>query len=268
MHPTLDERAILERGACRVTEALVEPRRVLGPHTHREARITFVTAGSYKETVGTSEWNCRPLGIVLMPAGVVHADSVGGAPLRIVSVAIDRPFEELDALGPAMLHPSADAFGDRVARIHADLRTELTFADAPAVLAIEALCYEALACAMRSRAVRSASLDSRLDDVELYLRANVTRTVTLGDVARAFDMSPTQLARSFRRRHGAGLGGFVRRLRVELALPRLRDGREPLPSIAADLGFCDASHFARVFKSVTGVPPIAIRNASQSSQNV
>jgi AraC family transcriptional regulator len=262
------ERTVLVRGTCRVTEAVVEPRRVVGPHAHQEARITFVTAGSYKETVGEVEWACRPLGIVLMPAGVVHADAAGGAPVRIVSVAFDRAFGELDALGPAMLHPSNDAFGDRVARIHADLRTELTFADEPAVMAIEALCYEALACAMRARTCRSASLDSKLDDVELYLRSNVARNVTLAGVAGRFEMTPSQLARGFRRRHGAGIGAFVRRMRIEMAMPRLRDGRDPLPAIAADLGFCDASHFTRVFKSVVGVPPIAIRSTSQSSKSV
>jgi AraC family transcriptional regulator len=267
MHPR-SERTVLVRGTCRVTEAVIEPRRVVGPHTHDEARFTFVTAGSYKETVGDVEWACRPLGIVLMPAGVVHADALGGAPVRIVSVAFDRTFVELDALGPAMLHPSSDAFGDRIARIHADLQTELTFADEPAVMAIEALCYEALACAMRARTCRGASLDSRLADVELYLRSNVARNVTLADVAGRFEMSPSQLARSFRRRHGAGIGAFVRRMRIEMAMPRLRDGREPLPAIAADLGFCDASHFTRVFKSVVGVPPIAIRGTSQSSKSV
>jgi AraC family transcriptional regulator len=55
----------------------------------------------------------------------------------------------------------------------------------------------------------------------------------------------------------------VRRLRVEAACGQLAEGDRTLAEIAQEAGFCDQSHFHRVFRRQVGMTPAAFRRASR-----
>ena len=74
-------------------------------------------------------------------------------------------------------------------------------------------------------------------------------------------MSPTHLARAFRRHFGDTPGTYLRRLRVERAARAIEDGDASLAEIAADAGFTDQSHMGRAFRSVKGTSPARWRAA-------
>ncbi len=57
--------------------------------------------------------------------------------------------------------------------------------------------------------------------------------------------------------------GYARQLRIELARRQLA-GEVPLSAIATAAGFCDQSHFARLFKQYTGLTPAEYRLALQT----
>ncbi|MEV6106867.1 AraC family transcriptional regulator [Streptomyces sp. NPDC051940] len=86
------------------------------------------------------------------------------------------------------------------------------------------------------------------------------QALRLEDLARALDVSPAHLSRTFRHHMGMTLGRFRNRVRVDRALDRLQDG-DALAAVAADLGFADQAHLTRVVKAETGSPPGALRAA-------
>ena len=80
------------------------------------------------------------------------------------------------------------------------------------------------------------------------------------ELAREAGMHPVSFARAFRARYRASPGELVRRLRVEWAAGELlRRPDNPIARIAAEAGFYDQSHFARVFTARFGRPPARYR---------
>jgi hypothetical protein len=61
--------------------------------------------------------------------------------------------------------------------------------------------------------------------------------------------------RQSRRKYGVGLHGLAQNLQIEKAKTLLREGYS-VADTAAESGFCDQSHFVRVFRLYTGLRPI------------
>ena len=100
----------------------------------------------------------------------------------------------------------------------------------------------------RARVVAAArealAADPRLDLLEL---------------ARRVAVSPHHLSRQFRAVTGGTVTRHRNRLRVRLALDRLAEGEPSLARLAAELGFADQAHLARVVRAETGSPPSHLR---------
>jgi AraC-like DNA-binding protein len=82
-------------------------------------------------------------------------------------------------------------------------------------------------------------------------------------LARELGVSPSYLARIYRRATGATLHGKIARLRLSHALARLAAGTSDLTALAIDLGYSSHSHFTAEFTRYIGQPPSAFRLASQ-----
>jgi len=82
---------------------------------------------------------------------------------------------------------------------------------------------------------------------------------SLRDVAAILGMHPSHVARSFRAFEGVSIGEYARRCRLELARSALRQSDTPIADVAASAGFCDQSHFTRVFRRLFGVTPAEFR---------
>jgi AraC family transcriptional regulator len=64
--------------------------------------------------------------------------------------------------------------------------------------------------------------------------------------------------------HQITFAGYVRHVRIEFARRELAASGAPLGDIAAAAGFCDQSHFSRLFKRYTGQTPAEYRLALQA----
>lgn len=91
-----------------------------------------------------------------------------------------------------------------------------------------------------------------------FILANLHRSHSLDDVARAVHVSPFHFHRVFRSIVGETPAQFTRRVRLERAISILsHDPSRRLTSVALDCGFASSSDFSRVFKQRYGVPPSA-----------
>jgi AraC-like DNA-binding protein len=90
--------------------------------------------------------------------------------------------------------------------------------------------------------------------IQEYLRANLRRNVSLGELAGLTGLSRAYMIRSFRRIVGMPPYEWFLQLRIEAARQRLKKG-DRICDLAIDLGFADQSHFHRRFKRLTGMTP-------------
>jgi AraC-like DNA-binding protein len=79
------------------------------------------------------------------------------------------------------------------------------------------------------------------------------------ELARRVAVSPHHLSRVFKAETGLTVSRYRNRLRVRLALERLSEGEPCLARLAADLGFADQAHLARVVRRELGATPSLLR---------
>ena len=89
----------------------------------------------------------------------------------------------------------------------------------------------------------------------------------LDSLAADAGVHPRHVMRAFRRFVGCSLGGYVRRARIARARELLAATDMPIAAIAVDLGFYDQSHFTRVFRRETGMPPNELRRLARRTRS-
>mgnify|MGYP002585806393 FL=1 len=52
----------------------------------------------------------------------------------------------------------------------------------------------------------------------------------------------------------------MRKLRIEIAMRKLREGNEKIGDVAQEVGYRNVSHFSKVFKEETGMNPAEYRS--------
>ena len=83
--------------------------------------------------------------------------------------------------------------------------------------------------------------------------------VTLGDLARAAEVSKTHLTRAFQEGLGVSPVEALRQLRLDRAASLLSRTNLEIQAIATAVGFTDAFHFSRSFRQLYGVAPRVFR---------
>ena len=89
---------------------------------------------------------------------------------------------------------------------------------------------------------------------------------TLRELAAAAGVHPAHLTRVFRRAHGCSVGDWYRARRIERAAQELLLGESSLADVALRHGFCDQSHFNRVFGRLVGTSPGRYRSRTRAGR--
>lgn len=92
-----------------------------------------------------------------------------------------------------------------------------------------------------------------------FIQTHFLRLRALDQVARQCHVDPAYLCRLFRRYDHQTPHQFLMRLKMNLAAERLQSPGTLVKQVSAELGFDDAFHFSRAFKSVFGLSPEAFR---------
>ena len=94
-----------------------------------------------------------------------------------------------------------------------------------------------------------------------YMQEHITENLPLTRLAAAAGLSPSHLARSFRAATGQPPHRYLIRLRIDMAREMLEHTRLPIIDVGARCGFEQTTHFATMFRKVTGMSPRAYRAA-------
>jgi len=93
-------------------------------------------------------------------------------------------------------------------------------------------------------------------EIIAYLKANVTGTVTVDDIAKTLCYTKSYLFRRFKRSTGDTIMSYFLKLKIDVAKKLLREGRASVSDIAASLSFDSPNYFSKAFKKVTGRTPM------------
>ncbi len=96
-----------------------------------------------------------------------------------------------------------------------------------------------------------------------YARDHLGDALPIECLAEVACLSPRQFGRAFKRESGETPARAVERLRAEAARSRIEEGREPIESIAASVGFHDPERMRRAFLRLYGQPPQALRRSAR-----
>jgi AraC family transcriptional regulator len=98
--------------------------------------------------------------------------------------------------------------------------------------------------------------------IEDYIEANLSRNITLDELANICNLTPVQFARKFCAHYRMRPHAFVLSRKVERAREHLRKDRLALKEIALLSGFSDQSHLTRIFRRQMNLTPAEYRRQS------
>lgn len=109
----------------------------------------------------------------------------------------------------------------------------------------------------------STSRDHRVwvEGAKDYLARHFRESLSLSDVGEAVGLSVFHLCRLFKAHCGVSVHSYLRSMRARASLELLAEGSMAVGTIAADLGFCNQSHFTRAFRHEFGARPTQVRRA-------
>jgi len=133
------------------------------------------------------------------------------------------------------------------------------------------LYVEGLSCEIATRLVRKHAArppapqrgglsPRRLREVKEYIEENLSKEITLSDLATIAGVSKAHFCRAFQKSVGVASHRYIVRQRVEVAKRLLVESRLPIAEIALAAGFGDQSHFTKHFRYLVGTTPWRFRN--------
>lgn len=103
----------------------------------------------------------------------------------------------------------------------------------------------------------------RLDKLTQYISTNLDQHLTLDDLARECDISPSFLCRLFKQVYGETVFSYIQALRIQKAKKLLIETNKPIKEVCLSCGFENESYFYRTFKQSQRVTPTDFRRIHQ-----
>lgn len=102
----------------------------------------------------------------------------------------------------------------------------------------------------------------RIQNALRYAKENLSKNLSIEELADAVHLSPRQFSRTFRSETGQTPAKAVENLRLEAARLMLESSHNPVDVVARDTGFGDRDRMRRAFLRAFGQPPQMIRRSA------
>src|SRR5262245_37465461 len=209
-------------------------------HSHELAQFCLLRQGTFSEGYGRKTRDVKPATLIFRPSGEIHEHYFHSTGSRCFVIEIQHAWLERLGQHGLMLEDSTELRGGLSVWLATRLYNEFHGLDEASSFAIEGLMLEIIAETSRHRVKKSERVSPGwLKQVEEFIKARFTTTLTLDDIADAVDIHPVHLARMFRRSYGCTIGEYIRKLRIEFACRQLSTTNTPLAEIAVTAGFYD-----------------------------
>ena len=246
--------------SCSLTETAYPSGHRLPAHSHGIPYFCFVLQGQFAETYRNRDLIYGPGILTFHPPGETHSD-VFHTQSRCLNVQV---LEGCSIHEGTQQMQRRDFRGGSLGYLATKLYREFCEPDDLSDLAIEGLVLEVMVESLRAAKKKDCGVPVWLESSRELLHAHFTERLTVAEMASTLGVHPTHLAREFRRHYKQTIGEYVRELRVDFARRELCQSSTPITEIALAAGFFDQSHFARTFKTLTGMPPACYREKFRS----
>jgi len=109
----------------------------------------------------------------------------------------------------------------------------------------------------------SPSVSAPIRSCRDYIELHATQELKLCNLAQQVGYSEYYLSRKFKKEMGISISTYIKTIRVERSKLILATTNTPIHQIAVDLHFASSSHFAEVFREITGQTPQQYRIENQ-----
>ena len=97
------------------------------------------------------------------------------------------------------------------------------------------------------------SLPKRTKEIARYMAENITKHLTVSQIAKQFLMSEGGLKKMFSKDVDCGVTDFFNNMKIEKAKEYIRENEKNFTQISDELGFSSIHYFSRLFKKKTGM---------------
>ena len=97
------------------------------------------------------------------------------------------------------------------------------------------------------------SIPDRIKEVAKFLEQNISRNLTVSQIAKQFSLSESGLKKMFAKDVNCGVTDFFNNMKIEKAKEYIRENEKNFTQISENLGFNSIHYFSRLFKKKTGM---------------
>jgi len=97
---------------------------------------------------------------------------------------------------------------------------------------------------------------------ERFIKEHYREDITLEDVAREVNLSPSYFSSVFKNGTGSGFSVFLNAVRISKSKELLKACDIAISEVSGLVGFIDQSYFCKIFKKMVGVPPGVFRKGN------
>ena len=101
----------------------------------------------------------------------------------------------------------------------------------------------------------SHAIYGEMGEIIDYIKENIERSITVGELAEKACLSVSALERQFKKRFKMPPLQYVKRLRLNMACEILMTTDKSISEIALECGFCDHSYMTKIFTKTIGMSP-------------
>ncbi|WP_410788372.1 helix-turn-helix domain-containing protein [Kribbella sp. C-35] len=238
-------------------------------HSHSFHEVCLAYSGEGRFNNGTTQYDVVPGSVFLARPGDVHEiESSRVAPLGIAFWGFTfRPGSDERGWWSGLTRTDGPVMSTRTGALPA-LITGLA-AEAAAPVSGYSTVLGALGATLVMETARAFALDEDLavepvrrdrgplvvEAMQRHLRDNLSRPITVRDVAAVVHMSERHAERLFTQQTGASIMSTLRRLRLELSAQLLLDHSMSITEVARACGYSDVRPFSTAFKRKYGRTP-------------
>lgn len=84
---------------------------------------------------------------------------------------------------------------------------------------------------------------------------NIEKKITLSELSKLVNLSPTYLSKIFKKTTGYSIIEFFNKMKIDKAKELIIEGDKKVKEVAEILGYKDEFYFSRIFKKIAGVSP-------------
>lgn len=249
-------------------------------HFHHTYELYYLMSGEREFFINDRTLVIGEGDIVIIAPHVLHRTTNAVRPKheRLIINMHEQRIRMADTVSPSVLQPLKEheylifkttpqlrALVDPLARamIHELREAEPGFELYAQALAVQliVLCCRHVRQHSPEPAAYPTPMHERVSEIVRYMNIHYMNPLSLQLLADRFYISPYYLSRSFKQATGFTFVEYLNSLRVKEAMKLLVNSSMKVNDISRKVGFGSVTHFGRVFRMITGHPPLFYRRS-------